>query len=139
MSEDLDSKISINVIIELIKKNPSRITISNLLTLLSKEKYCHLKEDILNLSFDKFNTTTIFSQEDCIKSIIDNKEKIINLPISEIQKIIGNCDKMILIKTLKFLEGRSNTGYVITTIGSKRSKRYSLQKQQPTISKEDLK
>lgn len=125
-----ESQITTDTVIKFIKDNSDKLKIIELLWLLKQPKYNHLADDILNLSFSTFanNLIQIHEHDECKKEIIKLYGKIINLSITEIQKKLGNCDRLVLAKTIKFLEQKNNTGFRIKPIGKRKGRKYTLLK-----------
>lgn len=127
----MESKIAIDAIVKLIKENPEKLKLIDLFWLLKQEKYQHLTDEIINLPFSAFvgNPIHINNQEQFEKEIIKLYGKLTNLSITEIQKLLGNCDRTILSKTIKFLEQKNYTGFRIKFIGKRKGRKYSLVKE----------
>lgn len=128
----IESQITIDTVIKFIKDNPEKLKLIDLLWLLKQQNYNHLLNEILNLPFSTFvgNSIQITTQNQCEKEIIKLYGKIVNLSITEIQKNLGNCDRLVLAKVIKCLEQKNNTGYRIKPIGRRKGRKYTLLKEE---------
>lgn len=88
------------------------------------------KEVLKNLRFcDVFNTASITNEDECLKELVRYVDKINKLKIGEINKLIPQCERQILTKTLNLLDiekGGGFDGFAVKCEGVRRGKNYTL-------------
>jgi len=92
------------------------------------------KEKMLNLRFcDIFNTASITNEDECLAELVKYIHKIDGMKIGDINKLIPQCDRTLLTKTLSDLDlakGGGLNGYAVKTEGQRRGKKYKLIKKE---------
>jgi len=88
------------------------------------------KEKLKALRFcDIFNTASITNEKECLEELVKYIDKIVKLKISDINKLIPQCERRILTSTLNDLDlekGGGFDGYAVETEGQRRGKKYTL-------------
>lgn len=89
------------------------------------------KTEISQLRFcDLFNVSSVKNEDECLAEMVKFIDKINNIGIGDINKLLPQCDRTILSKTLGLLDedrGGGFNGYFCSTTGKKRGKKYKLE------------